>query len=221
MDVITYPCWDYSESMLVKGAPGVLSRGHDFFAVMIFLRGTTMDYHNDWQTWTNYKEPTTILSKCLQSVGICGSAMTVFNGMKSFIVPPQSLMLSAMSNVVFQSSQNKLQISLQFLPWISIQCQFIAVYHKSLESVTWALTHRGRVMHICIGNLTIIGSNNGLSPSRRQAITWTNAGILLIWPLGTNFTEILSKIHTFIHSRKCIWKGHLQNGDHFISASVC
>ena len=30
-----------------------------------------------------------------------------------------------------------------------------------------------------------------------QAIIWTNAGILLIGPLGTNFSEILIKIHTF------------------------
>ena len=37
----------------------------------------------------------------------------------------------------------------------------------------------------------IIGSDNGLSPNRHQAITWTNAGILLIGPLGTNFNEIL------------------------------
>ena len=43
------------------------------------------------------------------------------------------------------------------------------------------LTHWGRVMHICIGKLTIIGSDNGLSPGRRQAIIWTNAGILLIY----------------------------------------
>ena len=54
------------------------------------------------------------------------------------------------------------------------------------------LTHWGRVMHICVGNLTIIGSDNGLSPDQRQAITWTNARILLIGPLasGTNFSEI-------------------------------
>ena len=32
------------------------------------------------------------------------------------------------------------------------------------------LTHRGRVTHLCVGNLTIIGSDNGLSPGRRQAI---------------------------------------------------
>ena len=59
------------------------------------------------------------------------------------------------------------------------------------------LTHWGRVMHICIGKLTINGPDNGLSPGRRQAIIWTNAGILLIWPLGTNFSEILIEINTF------------------------
>ena len=59
------------------------------------------------------------------------------------------------------------------------------------------LTHWGRVMHICVGILAIIGSNNGLSPGRRQAIIWTNAAILLIRPLGTNFSEILIEIHTF------------------------
>ena len=29
--------------------------------------------------------------------------------------------------------------------------------------------------HEYVGNLTIIGSDNGLSPGRRQAIIWTNA----------------------------------------------
>ena len=52
------------------------------------------------------------------------------------------------------------------------------------------LTYWGRVMHICVGNLTIIASDNGLSPNRRQAITWTNSGILLIGSLGTNFSEL-------------------------------
>ena len=42
--------------------------------------------------------------------------------------------------------------------------------------------------------VTIIGSDNGLSPGRRQAIIWTKAGILLIEPLGTNFSEILIEI---------------------------
>ena len=55
--------------------------------------------------------------------------------------------------------------------------------------------------HICVGNLTIIGSDNGLSPGRRQALTWTNAGILLIRTLGTNFSEILGEIHSFSFSK--------------------
>ena len=59
------------------------------------------------------------------------------------------------------------------------------------------LTHWGRVTHICVGKLISIGSDNGLSPGRRQAITWTNAGILLIGPLGTNFSGILIEIQTF------------------------
>ena len=52
-------------------------------------------------------------------------------------------------------------------------------------------------MHICISKLTIIGSDNGLSPRRRQAIVWTNVEILLIGHLGANFSEIVIKILTF------------------------
>ena len=59
------------------------------------------------------------------------------------------------------------------------------------------LTHWGRVTHICFGNLTIVGSDNGLSPGRRQPIIWTSAGILLIAPIGTNFCKILIGILTF------------------------
>ena len=55
------------------------------------------------------------------------------------------------------------------------------------------LTHWGQVTHICISKLTSIGSNNGLAPGRH----WTSAGILFIHTLGTNFSEILSEIHTF------------------------
>ena len=51
--------------------------------------------------------------------------------------------------------------------------------------------------HICISKLTIIVSDNGLLPGQHQAIIWSNAGILLIEPLGTNFDEILIEIYTF------------------------
>ena len=59
------------------------------------------------------------------------------------------------------------------------------------------LTHWGRVTHICVVKLIINGSDNGLSPGRRQAIIWTNAALSLIGPLGTNFSEILIEILTF------------------------
>ena len=46
-------------------------------------------------------------------------------------------------------------------------------------------------------NWVITGPGNGLSPIRRQAITWTNAGLLLIGLLGTYFNEIWIGILTF------------------------
>ena len=61
----------------------------------------------------------------------------------------------------------------------------------------YLLTHWGRVTHICVSDLTSIGSDNGLSPGRHQAIIRTNAGILLIRPLGTNFSEFLVEIQIF------------------------
>ena len=70
------------------------------------------------------------------------------------------------------------------------------VYIRNL-ALNLVLTHWGRMTHICVSKLTMIGSDNGLSPGRRQAIIWTNTGILLIGPLGTNVSEILIEIQTF------------------------
>ena len=78
--------------------------------------------------------------------------------------------------------------------WHDRQCQGLSIYCHRWYS---ALTHWGRVAHICVGKLTSIGSDNGLSPGRRQAIIWTNAGKLLIGHLGTNFNDILIGIQTF------------------------
>ena len=64
--------------------------------------------------------------------------------------------------------------------------------------VPWSgLTHWGRVTHQCVSKLIINVSDNGLSPGRRQAIIWTNAGLLLIGLLGTNSSEILIEIYTY------------------------
>ena len=75
-------------------------------------------------------------------------------------------------------------------------------YYINMIKCRWQLTLWGRVTHICVGNLTNIGSDNGLSPGRRQAIIWTSAGILLIGPLETNFSELLIEIQTFLFKKK-------------------
>ena len=81
--------------------------------------------------------------------------------------------------------------------WILIHVMAYCTVTPSQYLNQYDLTHWGQVTHICVGNLTIIGSDNGLSPGRRQAITWTNVGILLIGPLRTNFSGMLIEIHTF------------------------
>ena len=96
---------------------------------------------------------------------------------------------------------------LQLFPLLSIisfQAQYLKTFpNNKLRTSQYIpvpqplLTHWGRVTHICVGKQTIIGSDNGLSPGRRQAIIWTNAGILLIGPLGTNFSEISIKSLAF------------------------
>ena len=65
--------------------------------------------------------------------------------------------------------------------------------------ITWCIC--SRLTHICVGNLTIIGSDNGLAPTRDVNIISTNAGILLIGSLGTKFSEISIGIQTFIFKK--------------------
>ena len=75
---------------------------------------------------------------------------------------------------------------------------FMIVSENGLSFDHWkVLTNWGRAAHICIGKLTIIGSDNGLSLRWCQAIIWTSDIILLIRPLGINFIEILIGIQTF------------------------
>ena len=82
--------------------------------------------------------------------------------------------------------------------WRSADGISTCIFFEALLTEQWVieLTHWGGVTHICVSKLTSIGSDNGLSPGRRQAIIWTNAVILLIGPLATNFSEILIEIHT-------------------------
>ena len=58
------------------------------------------------------------------------------------------------------------------------------------------LTHCGLVtLHVI--KLTIVGSENGLSPIRRHAITWSSTDLLSIRPFRTNFNEIWIETYNF------------------------
>ena len=75
----------------------------------------------------------------------------------------------------------------------------------AISRIQWGLVYStpwGWVTHIYISKLITIGSDNGLSPGRHQAINWTSAGILSIGPLGTNFNEISIKINFSLTWRK-------------------
>ena len=96
-----------------------------------------------------------------------------------------------------QSKQMHVYISTYAYEYAPAQIAIWSCGIGSKHSDNFVLTHWGRVTYICVSKLNIIGSDNGLSPGRRQAIIRTNTGILLIGPLGTNFSEMLIEIHTF------------------------
>ena len=76
------------------------------------------------------------------------------------------------------------------------------------------LTHLPLELHVS-GNWVSIGSGNGLSPVRRQAITQTNADLLSTRPFGTNFSEIQIKIQNFPLMTMYL-KMLFVNGGHFV-----
>ena len=87
-------------------------------------------------------------------------------------------------------------------------CYNMVKYNTILHT---ALTHWGRVTHICVGKLTIIGSDNGLSPGRRQAIIWTIAGRNIVnWTLGNKLQWNLKRnSYIFIQENafeNVVWK---------------
>ena len=100
-------------------------------------------------------------------------------------------------DIIYSPAMKIIGHALAFDDWTHKRQTFIPYPYRWAMYVVSRLTHSGRVTHICVSKLTIIGSDNGLSPGRRQAIIWTNAGILLIGTLGTDVSEILVKTCTF------------------------
>ena len=78
-----------------------------------------------------------------------------------------------------------------------------------MDNKDYQKTHWGRVMHICVGKLTIIGSDNGLSPERRQAIIWTK----LQWNFNQNsnifiqenaFENVICEMTSILSRPQCV-----------------
>ena len=149
--------------------------------------------------------PKEILGVFLQIVAVSGSwhrrLRSIFIGMHLTIFFFQIGIKSALVRaMVCRCTGDKPLPELMMAKFTDAYMSFLILVHSRrlfLSHTTASLTHWGRATHICVGKLTTIGSDNGLLPGRRQAIIWTIAGIVLIEPLGTNFSEILIGIQTF------------------------
>ena len=92
-----------------------------------------------------------------------------------------------------------------------IRYRYSGFSHRKQDTKWWrTFTHEAE-SDICVRKPIIVGSDNGLSPGRPQAIIWTNAGILLTGPLETIFSDI-----SIIFLSKC----RLRNSGNFASASM-
>ena len=70
------------------------------------------------------------------------------------------------------------------------------------------LIHWGRVLHICVNKLNIIGSDNDLFLGRRQAIIWTN------------FSEKLIEIHIFSFTKMHVQISSAKRGPFWLDLNV-
>ena len=92
----------------------------------------------------------------------------------------------------------------------------LALTHRYASLGPSELTHWGRVTHICVSKLTIIVSDNGLAPTRRQAIIWNNDGYLnqcwdfVNWTFGNKLQWNFNRnSHIFIQENpfeNVVWK---------------
>ena len=127
-----------------------------------------------------------------------------------------------MPHTTFDNHHKVLAFCMGKICWVRVPIQKHAnqndMKNRWSDALSIRLTHWSRVTHICVGFLTIIGSENGLWPGWHRSIIWTNAGMPSIGPLGTNFSEVSIEILAFL-LRKCVWMCHLRNGGQFVSVN--
>ena len=94
----------------------------------------------------------------------------------------------------------------------NFQCSQWWKFHQNEDISVSVIMHR---------KLSTIGSDNGLSPGRHQAIIWTNARILLIGHLGTNFSEMLIEIPTFSFKKMSLKIPAILSRPQFVDNILC
>ena len=118
------------------------------------------------------------------------SVLSYINFLKIWLKPHHILNINGLEHdccistasalVILQSGTKCIWV---LMPWVLNQ-GISSHFRRQLCGKTITVTHWGRVTHICVSNLTIIGSDNGLSPGRRQAIVRTNDGQIIVnWTL--------------------------------------
>ena len=75
----------------------------------------------------------------------------------------------------------------------NVVCKTVAIRPQSVNS---SPPHPKCRIYASVNRINI-GSDNGLSPIRRQAIIWTNDGLLLIALPGTDFSKVWKGILLF------------------------
>ena len=167
-----------------------------YLSLYFRIASVALEQSSDWCPSSEKKPEIMLLWKCYPeckkintdqvTISQCHNSPGIIKGAKLWPDRIIAIKITAKENF----HKYKLWAPKLFVKWVPGNILLISMPY-------YQLTHWGWVTHICVSNLTIIGSDNGLSPGRRQAIIWTNAGILLIGPIGTNFSEILIKIITF------------------------
>ena len=173
----TFDYWPFVEGLLTSGLPS----------------GRTCDTENVWLSWY-FHDNSLIMAFFFQVLNLnilwcAGTIGTHITGSKLTQVMTWCLMAPrhylkqccfVIRAVQWQFHKCLWTSSIScvgtYLPGANEFIHFCTLYYTLL------LTYWEWVMHICISKLTIIASDNGLLPGRRQAIIWTNAWILLIRP---------------------------------------
>ena len=81
------------------------------------------------------------------------------------------------ASLAFVNSPDKWPVTRKMVPFDDV---IMLSFQQSPRYMYVMITLWGRVTHVCISKLIIVGPDNGLWPGRHQAIIWSNTAMLWI-----------------------------------------